>query len=310
MKRYRAVLLLALLLALPVSAACGENREPEGTADTESRETGEKDEDSRTEEASGEVPETYTFVDVEGTTYEAVLEEELASCRWDYSRLTREGEFLYYKDTEGNTLSRLGVDVSRYQGEIDWQQVREAGVEFAIIRLGFRGYGEEGRLVLDEKFEQSIRQAAQAGLDCGVYFFSQAVSEEEAGQEAEFVLEHLKGLEIHGPVVFDTEEIKDDVARTDGLTGEARTRFCQVFCDRIREAGYSPMIYANMKWMAFTLNLEELEDYEKWYADYEPLPQNPYDFTIWQYTETGRVPGIEGNVDLNIWFDREGQEKS
>ena len=97
MKRYRAVLLLALLLALPVSAACGENREPEGTADTESRETGEKDEDSRTEEASGEVPETYTFVDVEGTTYEAVLEEELASCRWDYSRLTREGEFLYYK---------------------------------------------------------------------------------------------------------------------------------------------------------------------------------------------------------------------
>ena len=124
MKRYRAVLLLALLLALPVSAACGENREPEGTADTESRETGEKDEDSRTEEASGEVPETYTFVDVEGTTYEAVLEEELASCRWDYSRLTREGEFLYYKDTEGNTLSRLGVDVSRYQGEIDWQQVR------------------------------------------------------------------------------------------------------------------------------------------------------------------------------------------
>ena len=195
--------------------------------------------------------------------------------------------------------------MSEFQGEIDWNVVKESGIEFAIIRLGYRGYGAEGRLVLDERFEQNIKGAQAAGLKTGVYFFSQAVSDKEAKEEAEFVLQTLEGRKLELPVVFDTEEIKGDTARTDENTREQFTDNCIIFCDRIEEAGYETMIYANMKWMAFTLYMEELTGYDIWYADYENTPQCPYDFSVWQYSESGSVPGIEGAVDLNVWFQEE-----
>lgn len=146
--------------------------------------------------------------------------------------------------------------------------------------------------------------ALDAGLEVGVYFFSQAVNNAEAFEEAQFVLERLGEGRITGPVVFDTEEIKNAEARTDGLSGEQFTENCITFCDAVEAAGYNTMIYANMKWMAFTLDLARLTEYEKWYADYEAVPQCPYEFSIWQYTESGTVPGIEGNVDINVWFER------
>ena len=121
-------------------------------------------------------------------------------------------------------------------------------------------------------------------------------------QEAQFVLERIKDYDVTYPVVFDTEEIKDDEARTDGLSKEQFTQNCITFCDAIEEAGYETMIYANMKWMAFTLDLTKLTEYDKWYADYEMHPQCPYEIDMWQYTETGSVPGVEGNVDINVCF--------
>ena len=196
--------------------------------------------------------------------------------------------------------SRLGVDVSVFQGDIDWEQVKAAGYEFAILRIGYRGYGEEGTLNADEKFEQNMENARKAGIDVGVYFFSQAVNEEEAKEEADFVLEHLKGQELQMPVVYDPEHILEDEARTYGVTGEQFTQNAKVFCKEIEEAGYDAMIYSNMLWEAYELDLEKLLDYPVWYADYEELPQTPYRFSMWQYSSTGSVPGIEGNVDLNI----------
>lgn len=195
---------------------------------------------------------------------------------------------------------RLGVDVSVFQGDIDWEQVKAAGYEFAILRIGYRGYGEEGTLNADEKFEQNLENARKAGIDVGVYFFSQAVNEEEAKEEADFVLEHLKGKELQMPVVYDPEHILEDEARTDGVTGEQFTQNAKVFCKEIEEAGYDAMIYSNMLWEAYELDLEKLLDYPVWYADYEELPQTPYRFSMWQYSSTGSVTGIEGNVDLNI----------
>ena len=127
-------------------------------------------------------------------------------------------------------------------------------------------------------------------------------------EEAEFVLKHIRGYEIDGPVVYDTEEIKGDTARTDNNTRQEFTNYCKIFCDTIEQAGYDPMIYANMKWMAFTLDMSELEGYDFWYADYHDAPQCPYDFEIWQYSETGAVPGINANVDLNIWFQKNDSE--
>lgn len=248
---------------------------------------------------------TYTFVDVYGQEYEAELLADVPKCSYDYDRLVEQNGYKYYKDTEGNLVSSLGIDVSKYQETVDWQQVKAAGIDFVMIRLGFRGYGEEGKLVEDASFRSHIEGALSAGLDVGVYFFSQAINDEEAAEEAQFVLDRIKDYEITYPVVFDTEEIKDAEARTDGLSTEQFTQNCKVFCDAVEAYGYDTMIYANMKWMAFTLKLTELTEYDFWYADYEAVPQCPYDFQMWQYTESGTVLGVAGNVDVNVWFGGE-----
>lgn len=258
-----------------------------------------------------EKEEYYVFRDVEENIYEAPLLGAVPKCTYDFAHLKTDEETGYksFYDEGNGIKAKFGIDVSEFQGEeIDWELVKESGVEFVIIRLGYRAYGETGALVMDAMFEENIQGALDAGLDVGVYFFSQAVSGAEAVQEADFVLEHLKPYDISGPVVYDTEEIKWDTARTDENTKEDFTNFCKVFCDTVKQAGYEPMIYSNMKWMAFTLDMEELTEYDFWYADYHDIPQCPYDYKIWQYSETGAVPGINANVDLNLWFEKEQEE--
>ena len=251
--------------------------------------------------------EVYTFQDVEGNEYEAPLLENVPQCTYDFDCLQTDETTGYksYHDVENGVTARMGIDVSEFQGEeIDWKQVRESGVEFVIIRLGYRAYGATGELVLDAMYENNIKGAIDAGLDVGVYFFSQAVSAAGAVEEAEFVLDQIKPYKITGPVVYDTEEIKWDTARTDNNTKQEFTNYCKVFCDTVEAAGYDPMIYSNMKWMAFTLDMSELSGYDFWYADYHEIPQCPYDYQIWQYSESGSVPGINANVDLNLWFQK------
>ncbi|MBO5461259.1 MAG: glycoside hydrolase family 25 protein [Ruminococcus sp.] len=261
-----------------------------------------------TTEAEGELPKAkdgmYVFVDEEECIYEVELLEDVPECEYDYANLKDlEGVKSYY-DEESGIKARIGIDVSEFQGEVDWQLVKDWGAEFAIIRLGYRTFGDDGELVLDVGFEQNMQGALDAGLDVGVYFFSQAVSEEEAREEAEYVLSYIQDYEIKGPVVIDTEEIKDTEARTDDNTMEQYTNNCIVFCETIKSAGYEPMIYANMKWMAYALDLTRLTEYSFWYADYQEEPQCPYDFEIWQYTQIGVIPGIESNVNMNLWFEK------
>lgn len=246
---------------------------------------------------------TYDFLDVYGESYTAVLLEDIPMHTYDYSRLNIESDLYTYENKSGDITSSVGIDVSKYQGDIDWEQIRDYGIEFAIIRLGYRGYSEEGKLMVDEYYEANIQGALDAGLQVGVYFFSQAITEEEALEEAEFVLEHIEGYDITMPVVFDTEIIEDETARTFDVEGQVFTDACIVFCDRIDEAGYDSMIYFNLVWSAFTLDLEQLVDYDKWYADYYDEPQYPYAFSMWQYTESAIVPGVDGNVDLNLYFE-------
>lgn len=246
-------------------------------------------------------PARYTFRDVEGNEYEAEL-LDLPLFSKDPEQFVEQDRKKYYLDEQGTRNSRFGIDVSEYQPEVDWQQVKEFGADYVIVRLGYRGYGEKGTLVEDAMFRTHVENARAAGLDVGVYFFSQAITKEEAKEEAAFVLDRIRDYEITAPVIYDTEEIKFDKARTDALSGAQVTDHCIAFCDVIKEAGYKPMIYANMKWMAYTLDLTRLTEYEMWYADYEPLPQCPYEISMWQYSESGQVPGIPGNVDLNLWF--------
>lgn len=267
------------------------------------RQGGNVTEEKPEEAVQEEAPLTYKFVDVYGEEYEAELLEDVPLCRYDYSRLEKLNGFQYYRDESGEIASRTGIDVSKYQPDADWEKVHASGVEFAMIRLGFRGYGEAGKLVEDECYRKHMQGALDAGLDVGVYFFSQALNEEEAREEARFVLERVKDYDLRYPIVFDTEEIKNAKARTDGLTGAQFTDNCIAFCEEIEAAGYPVMIYANMKWMAFTLELPRLTEYEFWYADYEERPQCPYAIRMWQYTEKGKVPGINGAVDINLYFE-------
>lgn len=212
---------------------------------------------------------------------------------------TEEGLMQYVED--GTVVSHKGIDVSKYQGNIDWKEVREDGIEYAFIRLGLRGY-ESGKLVLDDFYDANMKGANEAGVSTGIYFFTQAVTVEEAQEEAAFVIEHLAGYEVSCPVVFDVERISGGKGRADQITKEERTAVTIAFCDAVRAAGYTPMIYGNVICFTQLLDMTQLNDYEKWYAFYDDYMYMPYDVSCWQYTEKGRVNGISNNVDLNISF--------
>lgn len=198
-----------------------------------------------------------------------------------------------------NGASVLGIDVSEHQEEIDWNAVKEAGVEFVMIRVGYRGY-ESGVLMADECAQVHYEGARAAGLQVGAYFFSQAVSAQEAEQEAVFTLEQIQSWQVDMPVVFDWEYIAGD-ARTGEIDAESLTHITAVFCQKVEEAGYEPMFYFNQNQGDHLLNLSELVDYDFWLAMYGSMTY-PYKVKMWQYTSSGTVPGIPGNVDLNLYF--------
>lgn len=196
--------------------------------------------------------------------------------------------------------AKAGIDVSAYQKEIDWRAVAADGVDFAILRLGYRGY-TEGGLFMDQTFERNLRGALDAGLEVGVYFFSQAITPGEAEAEADYILSAIEGYEIAYPIAFDWETIAPgNDARTDGLDGETLTRCAVAFCEKIEGAGYRPAVYFNQSLGYLRYDLRELTDYVLWLAEYDTKPDFYYHFDLWQYTHTGRVAGIEGDVDLDL----------
>ena len=216
-------------------------------------------------------------------------------------------EVVYVDDTQVIHSSK-GIDVSRYQGEIDWAKTASDGVTYAFIRAGYRG-SSEGKLVEDEYFKDNIEGALENGIDVGIYFYTQAVSEEEASEEAEFVLDLIEGYDVTYPVVFDIEESENKQARTVEMTKEENTKATIAFLETIKQAGYTPMIYGNLKTFMIMLDMEQLEDYDKWFAYYNTPVYFPYEFSIWQYTSEGSISGIKGNVDMNVCMKDYGQEQ-
>ena len=214
--------------------------------------------------------------------------------------ILEDGGVQYMQD--GQVVSHKGIDVSKHQGNIDWTKVAADGVEFAFIRVGLRGYGTEGKLVEDEYFEQNVKGALQAGIKVGVYFYSQAITDEELLEEANLVLEKVKPYNIELPIVFDVEKVSGGKGRANELSVEERTRLTALFCQTIQDAGYKPMIYHNMEMGTLMLDLGQLEQYDKWFAYYNDDLYYPYAYKVWQYSEKGAVDGINEEVDLNIWF--------
>ncbi len=208
------------------------------------------------------------------------------------------GMMTYYIDD--NVASCMGVDLSEYQGTVDFEKVKEQGFEFVILRIGGRYYSQEGGLYMDSNFFDYYTAAKDAGLRVGGYFFSQAATAEEAVEEANYVLSQLGNTKLDYPIAFDWEIIEGDSARTDVVTGETLTQCAIAFCDTIKNAGYESIIYSNTSLMYYMYDLELLKDYDFWIADYENHPSMYYHFTMWQYDIEGQVDGIEGNVDMNI----------
>ena len=211
-----------------------------------------------------------------------------------------------------------GIDVSSFQKNIDWAGVKSEGIQFAMIRMGYRGYGVssdgiDGKLVKDTTFEYNTSEAIKQNIPVGVYFFSQAINENEAIDEANFVIENIKKYKITYPVAFDTEYSSSPTrtGRADALTKEERTRVARAFCETIKNAGYKPMIYTGKNFALSNLEMDKLSNYDLWLAHYTGAVQDdPLDkpsnyegnYTMWQYTSNGTTTGIEGRVDMNISY--------
>ena len=210
---------------------------------------------------------------------------------------------LYYFDANGvQQDATFGIDVSKYQSNINWEQVKTAGVKFVIIRIGYRGYGS-GALVLDPMFEQHFTNARNAGLKVGVYFFSQAVNEEEAREEAMGCAYVLNGRKLDYPIYYDTEASTspNGTGRADGLGKEDRTKCAIAFCEEVKDLGYKPGVYASTTWFRKRVALDALRKYTIWNAHYG-VSSSPIECDMWQGTCTARIPGYGGQIDVNISY--------
>lgn len=205
----------------------------------------------------------------------------------------------YLKLQYGDSIT--AIDVSAYQEDIDWQKVADSGVEMAMIRAAFRGWGQAGVIKVDEYVHKNLQGADEVGLTVGVYFFSQATSIEEVDEEIDILLDIIKDHNITGYVVFDWEYVSEE-ARTADMDARTLTDCSLHFCKRVEEAGYEPMVYFNAYQGINLLELEELKAYDFWLARYTDRMNFPYRVRMWQYTDSGKVPGIKGKVDINVFF--------
>lgn len=282
-----AVLLVMIVLSLPYLL----KKEPEATGDPQAMmHSAHAEEESFLKDAPIE----------EETAPEETIEPTIPPEANPYTRF----DFQYSRD---NYLictrqdSYPGVDVSAFQGKIDWQQVADSGIRFAMIRLGFRGYGSKGTLVEDEYAKQNLKGASEAGLYVGAYFFSQATSIQEVQGEIDFMLKTLGDHELNMPIVLDWEVPTSD-SRTVGVDRRTLTDCLRYFCDEMTLRGFHPMVYFNWGQAARMIHLNELEDFPFWLALYQDRMTFPYRVEMWQYTCTGRVPGIETEVDIDVYM--------
>ena len=230
----------------------------------------------------------------------SVQEEYAYTSPYDWTKLDRtDGRYRYIVD--GEVKSRIGVDVSENQHDIDWNAVAADGIDFAMVRLGYRGV-TEGDLYVDGCYERNIDGARAAGLKVGVYFFSQACTPEEAVEEADFVVSNLAGRTLGYPVAFDSETValSSGVSRTSNLSNDEMTAIYQAFCNRIEEAGYSSIVYGNALDLA-RYRYDDLKQDRVWWAEYGVAQPNAnIDIVMWQYSNGGSVAGISTAVDMNI----------
>ena len=211
---------------------------------------------------------------------------------YDFTKLVCQSDLMkYYQD--GKLTSYVGVDISKYQDYVDFLKLKKAGVDFVMLRVGARGYGS-GQIVLDDYFVDNIKRATDAGLQIGVYFTSQAITEEEAVEESNIVLENIKDYKITYPVAFDMSFVDNDTTRIETVSRADKTKITKAFLDTIEAAGYKPLLYGDKEWLIKEIDLSKLSAYDVWLSQMEDVPDYPYRFTMWQYANDVTIDGIAG----------------
>lgn len=220
---------------------------------------------------------------------------------YDFTMLVCQSDLMkYYVD--GKQVSYVGIDVSEDEEYIDFTKVKKAGIDFVMVRLGARGYGT-GQLMLDEYYTENIKRASDAGLDVGVYFFSQAINEAEAEEEANMVIQNLQGYDVEYPVALAMDYIDNDTARIERVASKAdKTTITKKFLETIKAAGYLPMLYGDKEWLVKEIDMSKLTEYDVWLSQHEDIPDYPYKFNMWQYSDTTMIDGISGYANMNISF--------
>lgn len=258
-----------------------------------------KDDAAKDEDEEEEI-DSIQVKHADGTREKVDISDDIAKNKYDFSKLTYQNPLMnYYED--GKLVSKCGVDISANQGDVDFDKLKSAGCDFVMIRIGARGYSS-GNIVMDENYEDNLKAAKKAGLNIGVYFCSQAVTKAEAREEADDLLDAISGYNVKYPVVFVMENVDDDVARIEALDMTGRTQVAKAFMDRVEDNGYTPMIYGDLEWLLTMVDMEELQDYDVWYAQDSDKPEYPYEFGMWQYDSDATIKGISGNAAMTISF--------
>lgn len=277
-----------------------------GTASVRDKSNEDKDREKEKQELLQEDPSTdgkHTLIKyADGSEEWVLISPYLKKNVYDFTNLSESANLRKYTEN-GKKISQIGVNVSKHNSALNFKSMKSAGIDYVMIRLGARGYST-GQITLDDNFVENIEAAIEAGLDIGIYFYSQAINQEEATQEANFVIQNLEPYRasINYPIAFDMENVANDRARIDGLSRDDKTTITTTFLSGIQAAGYVPMIYGNKEWLIKNVDLTKLQDYDVWLSEDENIPDYPYLYTMWQYTTTGTVNGVTGDAGLNICF--------
>ncbi|MCM1569311.1 MAG: glycoside hydrolase family 25 protein [Roseburia sp.] len=264
----------------------------------------EETKESETEALVEEDPATdgkHTLVKyADGSEEWVLISPYLPKHEYDFTSLVcQSGLMKYY--VEGKQVSFVGTDISKYQDYVDFVKLKKAGMDFVMLRAGARGYST-GQLVVDDYFLDNLKRATDADLKVGVYFFSQAVTEDEAVEEARLVLDYVMDYNITYPIAFDMEYIENDTSRIDILSKTEKTAIAKKFLDTVKDEGYIPMLYGNKEWLIKQVDLSKLTAYDIWFSQQADIPDYPYQFAMWQYSTTATIDGIAGYANLNVSF--------
>lgn len=270
--------------------------------DKEREEQSRKEEQEKAKEDPATDGQHTAVTNRDGKEEWVLISPYLTKNTYDFTRMEEKAGLKRYMEN-GRKISYVGVDLSKQNGDVNFASMKAAGVDYVMIRLGGRGYST-GQITLDENFKKNMDGAVEAGLDIGVYFYSQAISQEEVVQEVEFIVQNLAPYkaQVKYPVAMDMEFVANDEARIDGLGREDKTELTSSFLEGLKGAGYVPMIYGDKEWLIKEIDLTRLQGYDVWLAQEEDLPDYPYQYTMWQYATDGVVNGVTGDANLNICF--------